>query len=531
MSDPGAPILRMENISKRFGRVVANAAASIEVSEGEIFALVGENGAGKSVLMKILCGILKPDAGRIVFKGQPLKLGSPVEAIRHRIGMVHQHFMLVPNLSVAENYVLGQRSRIRLGRMTEVSARIVELSRRYGLEVKPDAFVRDLSVGERQRVEILRILYRGVELLILDEPTAVLTPAETDRLLKLLRELARDGKTIIFISHKLDEVMRVSDRVCVMRDGKVVFTTSTDKTDPRELAHQMVGRDVLMELPARAAAPGRVALSVENLHCQNDLGLPAVRGVSFEVREGEIVGVAGVSGNGQRELAMALAGLTPVTEGTIMLNGQQISGLSSRAINQRPFAHVPEDCAANGVVLQLPLTENAENAILQRYDRAPFATLGLLNVQAIESHTQTLVNRFNVRTDSIHAPIESLSGGNQQKFVVARELARNPDFLLINQLTRGIDIGAGELVMQAVLKQRDLNKAILLISTELEDLFDLCDRILVIYEGRVVGELPPDRGRLEELGLLMAGEVAEARRLCQVAGGAISNGPSDNSAS
>jgi general nucleoside transport system ATP-binding protein len=525
MSGPGAPILRMENISKRFGRVVANAAASIEVSEGEIFALVGENGAGKSVLMKILCGVLKPDAGRIVFKGQPLKLGSPAEATRLRIGMVHQNFMLVPNLSVAENYVLGQPSRVLLGRMTGVASRIVELGRRYGLEVKPDAFVRDLSVGERQRVEILRILYRGVELLILDEPTAVLTPGETDRLLKLLRELARDGKTIIFISHKLDEVMRLSDRVSVMRDGKVVFVASTDKTDPRELARQMIGRDVLTRLPARGGAPGRVTLSVENIHCKNALGLPAVRGVSFKVREGEIVGVAGVSGNGQRELAMALAGLIPVTEGTITLNGEQISGLSSRAINQRPFAHIPEDCATNGVVLPLPLTENA---ILQRYDRAPFATLGLLNVPAIESHTQTLVHWFNVRTDGIHAAIQSLSGGNQQKFVVARELARSPDFLLINQLTRGIDIGAGELVMQAVLKQRDLNKAILLISTELEELFALCDRILVIYEGRLVGELPPDRGRLEELGLLMAGEVAEARRLCQVAGGAISSGPSDN---
>jgi general nucleoside transport system ATP-binding protein len=510
MSVPSAPILQMENISKRFGRVSANAAASIEVGEGEVFALVGENGAGKSVLMSILCGVLRPDAGRILFKGQPLKLGSPLEATRHRIGMVHQHFMLVPNLTVAENYVLGERSPFRpLGRLTEVAARIVELSRRYGLEVRPDAFVRDLSVGERQRVEILRILYQGVELVVLDEPTAVLTPGETDRLLKLLRELARDGKTVIFISHKLDEVMRVADRISVMRDGKVVFTTLTDKTNPRELARQMVGRDVRTDLPARAAAPGRVVLSVENLHCRNDLGLPAVRGASFEVRQGEIVGVAGVSGNGQSELAMALAGLIPTTEGTIKLNGEQISGLSSRAINRRPVAHVPEDCAANGVVLPLPLTENA---ILQSYDRAPFATLGMLNVRAIESHTQVLVDQFHVRTDGIQAPIQSLSGGNQQKFVVARELARHPDLLLINQLTRGIDIGASELVMRAVLEQRDLNKAILLISTELEELFALCDRILVIYEGRLIGELPPDRGRLEELGLLIAGEVAEAHR-------------------
>jgi len=520
MSVPSAPILQMENISKRFGRVAANAAASIEVGEGEIFALVGENGAGKSVLMSILCGVLRPDAGRILFKGQPLKLGSPLEATRHRIGMVHQHFMLAPNLTVAENYVLGQGSPLRpLWRTTDVAGRIAELSRRYGLEVRPDAFVRDLSVGERQRVEILRILFQGAELIVLDEPTAVLTPGETDRLLKLLRELARDRKTVIFISHKLDEVMRVSDRVSVMRDGRVVFSASTRDTNPRELARQMVGRDVPTDLPARAASPGQVVFSVENLHCRNDLGLPAVRGVSFVIRQGEIIGVAGVSGNGQSELARALAGLIPATEGTIRLNGEEISGLSSHAINRRPIAHIPEDCAANGVVPQLPLTENA---ILQRYDRAPFATLGLLNVRAIESHTQALVEKFHVRTDGIHAPIQSLSGGNQQKFVVARELARHPDFLIVNQLTRGIDIGASELVMQAILEQRNLNKAILLISTELEELFALCDRILVMYDGRLVGELPPDRGRLEELGLLMTGEAIEARRLREAVAGAVS---------
>ena len=317
MSVPSAPILQMENISKRFGRTVANAAASIEVGEGEIFALVGENGAGKSVLMSILCGVLTPDAGRILFKGQPLKLGSPLEATRHRIGMVHQHFMLVPSLTVAENYVLGQGSPLRpLWRTTNVAARIAELSRRYGLEVRPDAFVRDLSVGERQRVEILRILFQGAELIVLDEPTAVLTPDETDRLLKLMRELARDRKTVIFISHKLDEVMRVSDRVSVMRDGRVVFSASTQETNPRELARQMVGRDVPTDLPARAASPGQVVFSVDNLHCRNDLGLPAVRGVSFVIRQGEIVGVAGVSGNGQSELARALVGLIAATEGT-----------------------------------------------------------------------------------------------------------------------------------------------------------------------------------------------------------------------
>jgi general nucleoside transport system ATP-binding protein len=516
---PGEPILQMENIHKKFGPVVANAGVSISVREGEIYALLGENGAGKSVLMNILCGVLTPDAGRILFKGEPLKLGLPLEAIRLRIGMVHQHFMLVPNLTVAENYVLGHGAPLKvLSRMKGVAADIEGLSRRYGLDVRPDALVRDLSVGERQRVEILKILYQGVELLILDEPTAVLTPGETDRLLELLRGLVRDGKTVIFISHKLDEVMRVSGRVSVMRDGKVVLTTPTADTSPRQLAREMVGREVFMDLPGRGATAGRVVLSVENLHCRNDLGLPAVEGVSFAVRAGEIVGIAGVSGNGQSELALALTGLISATEGSIELNGKEIRGLSPNAINQRPMSHIPEDRHLLGVVLPMPLTENA---ILQRYDRAPFARHRLLDFKAIESHTLDLIRKFHVRTPSVHTPIQSLSGGNQQKFVVARELSRDPDFLLINQLTRGIDIGATELVMQAVLEQRESGKAILLISTELEELFALCDRILVIYEGRFIGELPPDRSRLEELGLLMAGNADEARRLHEARGGAV----------
>ncbi|MDE3176752.1 MAG: ABC transporter ATP-binding protein [Pseudomonadota bacterium] len=506
-----APILRLDNIHKAFGPVVANAGVSFDVREGGIHALLGEHGAGKSVLMNIVCGVLRPDQGRILFKGEPLTLGSPLEAMRHRIGMVHQHFMLVPNLTVAENYVLGHGAPLTvLNRMREIARDIEALSRRYGLDVRPDALVRDLSVGERQRVEILKILYQGIELVILDEPTAVLTPGETDRLLELLRGLVRDGKTVIFISHKLDEVMRVSDQVSVMRDGKVVFTAATAATNPRELAREMVGRDVLMDLPKRAAEPGRVVFSVTDLHCRDDQGLPAVRGVSFEVRAGEIVGIAGVSGNGQSELALALGGLIPKSQGSVQLNGEEIGGLSSRAINARSMSHIPEDRHLYGVVLPLPLTENA---ILQRYDRAPFAKHGLLDFKAIEAHTRDLIAHFKVRTRSLATPIQSLSGGNQQKFVVARELARNPDFLLINQLTRGIDIGATELVMQAVLEQRDKGKAILLISTELEELFALCDRILVIYEGRFTGELPPDRGRLGELGLLMAGDAAEAARL------------------
>jgi general nucleoside transport system ATP-binding protein len=517
------PLLRIENIHKRFGRVVANGGVSFDVWEGEIYALLGENGAGKSVLMNILCGLLTPDEGRILFRDRRLKLGSPLEAIRRGIGMVHQHFMLVPTLTVAENYVLGQGGPLRaLIGMKEVAARIEAASSRYGLDVKPHALVRDLSVGERQRVEILKILFHGVDLLVLDEPTAVLTPGETERLLDLLRELMRDGKAVIFISHKLDEVMRVSDRVSVMRDGRVVYTSAISDTNARELARQMVGRDVLMDLPKHRSTPGRVVFAVENLHCRNQIGLPAVRGASFEVREGEVVGVAGVSGNGQAELALALSGLIPATEGSIRLNGEELRGLSSSAINKRPMAHVPEDRHLYGVVLPLPLTENA---ILQRFEKAPFAVGGFLKFKEIERFTSSLVQQFRVRAEDVHTPIQSLSGGNQQKFVVARELARDPDFLLINQLTRGIDIGATELVMRVVLEQRDRKKAILLISTELEELFALADRILVIYEGRIIGEMPADRSRLDELGLLMAGNEPEAHRVRETRGLAVEDQP------
>ncbi|WP_127600427.1 ABC transporter ATP-binding protein [Nitratireductor alexandrii] len=505
------PFLRMDNIHKRFGDLVASGGVTLEVEENEIHSLLGENGAGKSVLMNILCGVLSPNEGQIVYKGAPLRLGSPREAIRHGIGMVHQHFMLVPNLTVAENYVLGQGMPARvITDMGDVHARIRDLSERYGLDVRPDALIQDLSVGEQQRVEILKVLFHGIDLLILDEPTAVLTPQETDRLLVLLRDLVKDGKTVIFISHKLDEVMTVSDRVSVMRDAKVVFTTRAADTNPRELARMMVGRDVLMDLPRTNGAPGRAVLRVEGLSCDNEIGLPAVRNVSLEVREGEIVGIAGVSGNGQSELALAMTGLLPVTAGTISLNGEEISRLPPDEVNRRPLAHIPEDRHKMGIVLPLALTENV---LLQRYNRPPFARHGLLKFGTIAEHTRDLIRRFRVKASGEFDLIQNLSGGNQQKLVVARELARDPDFLLINQLTRGIDIGAMELVMQEVLKQREAGRAILLISTELEELFAICDRILVMFHGELVGELPPDRSRIEEMGLLMAGDRQEAARL------------------
>ena len=501
------PFLRIDNIRKRFGPIIASDGVSLEIEEGEIHSLLGENGAGKSVLMSMICGMVRPDEGEIVFKGETVRFNSPREAIRQRIGMVHQHFMLVPNLTVAENYILGQGSALRvINDMDTVHAKIRELSDRYALDVRPDAIIEDLSVGEQPRVEILKVLFHGIDLLILDEPTAVLTPQETDRLLSLMGDLVKDGKTVVFISHKLDEVMRVSNRISVMRDGRVVHTVHVGETNARELARMMVGRDVRMELPRSPEPPGRTVLSVENLTCRAETGLPAVRGVSLNVRAGEIVGIAGVSGNGQTELSLALSGLLPVDGGRVMLNGKDITGLDPAAINANSFSHIPEDRHKHGIVVSMSLSENT---ILQRYDQKPFASGGMLNRGVISEHTRDLIKSFRVKSRDENQAIGALSGGNQQKLVVARELARNPDFILVNQLARGIDIGAMEFVMEEMLKQRDNGRAILLISTELEELFAICDRILVMFHGEILGELPPDRTRLDELGLLMAGQTEQ----------------------
>ncbi|MBD9560282.1 ABC transporter ATP-binding protein [Ensifer sp. ENS03] len=502
------PFLRIDNIRKRFGPIIASDGVSLEIEEGEIHSLLGENGAGKSVLMSMICGMVRPDEGEIVYKGQSVRFASPRDAIRQRIGMVHQHFMLVPNLTVAENYILGQGSALSvISDIDKVHRKIRALSERYALDVRPDAIVEDLSVGEQQRVEILKVLFHGIDLLILDEPTAVLTPQETDRLLSLMGDLVKDGKTVVFISHKLDEVMRVSNRISVMRDGRVVNTVRVGETNARELARMMVGREVRMELPRSPKPPGRIVLSVENLTCRAETGLPAVRGVSLDVRAGEIVGIAGVSGNGQTELSLALSGLLPVGSGRVVLNGNDITGLDPAEINARRFSHIPEDRHKHGIVLPLSLSENT---ILQRYDQKPFATGGMLNRKVIGEHTRDLIKRFRVKSRDENQPIAALSGGNQQKLVVARELARDPDFILVNQLARGIDIGAMEFVMEEMLRQRDSGRAILLISTELEELFAICDRIVVMFHGEILGELPPDRARLDELGLLMAGNKEQA---------------------
>jgi ABC-type uncharacterized transport system ATPase subunit len=480
----------MEGIVKNFSGVRANRGITLEVKRGEVHALLGENGAGKTVLMNILYGLYPPDAGRMIYHGQPVHFRSPRDAIRCGIGMVHQHFALVPTLTVAENLLLGQYPLWKpLRSLAAAHAQMAALSREYGLAVDPAARVSDLALGEQQRVEILKALHHGAETLILDEPTAVLTPQEAAQLLTLLRGLAARGLTIIFITHKLDEVMQVSDRVTVLRDGQVMATTATAETNPRELARWMVGREVLMALPPRVGVVGEVALSVAHLSARNAAGRGTVRDVSLEVRAGEVVGVAGVAGNGQSELALALAGLWPSTSGRITMSG--------------PLAHIPEDRARMGLVLPFTL---AENFILHDYGRPPFARAGWLRPAYIERYARVLMEKFGIRAPDVRLAAALLSGGNQQRLVVARELERQPRCLLVNQPTRGIDVGATEFVLQQILAQRDAGSAVLFISSELEELLAVSDRILVMYEGRIVGETLPHRARLADIGLMMAGE-------------------------
>lgn len=497
-------ILRMENIVKTFPGVVANDHINLEVYEGEVHCLLGENGAGKTVLMSILYGLYQPDAGRIYYKGRPITIRSPRDAIRLRIGMVHQHFMLVPTLTVVENLVLGQYPFHRiLHDLDVVAQRIRSLGEEFGLNVNPYAICGELSVGEQQRVEILKALFHGADLLILDEPTAVLTPQETSQLLTFLRQLVNKGLTIIFITHKLEEVMKVSDRVTVLRQGKVVAVVNTADTNPRELAKMMVGRPVLMELPRTRCALGDTVLSVRNLHVSDERGLPAVKGVSFDVHCNEVVGIAGVSGNGQTELALAIAGLAKVTGGTIHLCGEDVTHLPPSARSRLGMAHIPEDRHRMGVILPFSV---AENFILHDYDQPPFAVRQFLKKRAILDYAWELTRKFDIRLAHVGDHIAHLSGGNQQKAVVARELSRRPRFLLVNQPTRGIDVGATEYVLQQILAYRDAGVAILLISTELEELFAVSDRILVMYEGQIMGEVPPNKELIEDVGLMMAGK-------------------------
>ncbi len=469
---------------------------------GEIHALLGENGAGKSTLMNVLYGLLQPDEGEILVDGRPVRIKGPADAIAAGIGMVHQHFMLVPVFTVAENVVLGAERVGAGGVLDRKGAReeVIEVSNRYGLAVDPDAVVEDLPVGVQQRVEIIKALTREVDLLILDEPTAVLTPQETDDLLEIMRSLKAAGKSLVFITHKLREVTAIADRITVVRRGRTVTTTSPD-TPEDELASLMVGRSVVLTVVKSAREPGAVVLEVAGLAVNDERGHRAVDGVDLEVRQGEVLGVAGVQGNGQTELVEAIMGLRNVVAGTVSLNGHPLRGKSTKDILRMGVGYVPEDRTEDGLVKEFTI---AENLVLDRYDAEPFGTRWSLNPSAIATAAKERIDQFDIRTTSAGAAAASLSGGNQQKLIVAREMSRPLKLFLAAQPTRGVDVGSIEFIHSRVIHEREIGTAVLLVSSELDEVMALADRIAVMYRGRVIATVGPDTPR-EEIGLLMAG--------------------------
>ncbi|MDX2098699.1 MAG: ABC transporter ATP-binding protein [Leptolyngbyaceae cyanobacterium bins.59] len=494
--------LRLENITKRFGPFLANDRISFEVKAGTIHALLGENGAGKTTLMNILYGLYQPDAGQIFLGERSVQISSPSAAIQLGIGMIHQHFMLVPQLTVTENIVLGTGIQWRLD-LRRQGEKIAALSRTYGLEVDPQAKVADLSVGAQQRVEILKALYRNANLLILDEPTAVLTPLEVEAFFRVLKQLATDGRTLIFISHKLEEVMQLCNAVTVLRRGQVVASVPIAETNPRSLAALMVGREMILETHKSPAQPGSVALEVQNLQVKDDRGLLAVRGVSFQLRSGEILGIAGMDGNGQRELADAIVGLQPAQTGRIEFNGKDVTLWSvQQRVKHLQLGYIPEDRQKMGLVMGFSITRNL---ILKLFKALPFCRRWFLQSNAIRANGERAIEQFDIRTTSGAVKVSQLSGGNQQKVVLARELGRNPAVIIAMQPTRGLDVGATESVQQCLLAERDRGAAILYISTELEEVMAMGDRIAVMEGGRFVEVLDGATATSEQIGFLMAG--------------------------
>jgi general nucleoside transport system ATP-binding protein len=502
-----APALELRGITKRFGPVVANDRVDFDLRPGEVHALLGENGAGKSTLMSILYGLYSPDEGEIEIGGQPVTIASPSRAIEQGIGMVHQHFMLVPVMTVAENIVLGAEPR-RGGLLdvTEASREVRELSERFGLAVDPDAVIEDVTVGTQQRVEILKTLYRGARILVLDEPTAVLTAQEAFELFEVLRALKADGVAIVFISHKLGEVLEIADRVTVLRRGRKIDTVPTEGATEQSLARLMVGREVLLRVDKPESKAGEPLLAVEDLRVLDDRGLEAVRGLSMEVRAGEVVALAGVDGNGQQELVDAIAGLRAPESGRIVVAGEDVAGRGVRATCNAGLAHIAEDRQRRGLVLDFTL---AENLALREYRHPPLSRHGWLSVGTMRSRANELLAEYDVRNRDADLPASSLSGGNQQKICIAREIASDPKLLIAHQPTRGLDVGAIEFVHRRLVAERDRGRGILLVSLEFEEVRTLADRILVIYEGEIVAEFRPDVTE-EELGFAMTGGKGKA---------------------
>jgi len=494
-------VVDMRKIVKRFPGVLANDHIDFKLKRGEIHALLGENGAGKSTLMNILTGLYKQDYGTILIQGEPVNFSSPKDAIQVGIGMVHQHFMLVPSQSVTENILLGLDTPRFMIRLPEYDQVITDLSQRYGLSVDPRAKIWQLSVGEQQRVELLKMLFRGADILIMDEPTAVLAPQEIDDLFVTLKTMVSNGKSIVFISHKLQEVMDIADRVTVLSKGKIVaYGLSTREVSKKELARLMVGREVLFDLHKKEQQPGDVVLSVENVHAENDKGLPALRGVTFQIRRGEIVGMAGVAGNGQRELAQVITGLRKCSQGNVLLQGKEISNQSARIGISQGLAHIPEDRTHVGSSPNLSITDNV---IMKKYRQPPISAGWMINLLEATKFAKNLKESYDIIAPSLETPARLLSGGNLQRLILAREISSEPDVMIAVQPTRGLDVGAIEGVQRLLLSQRETGSAILLISEELEELLSLSDRIYVIYEGRIMGEVLDKN--IENIGLMMCG--------------------------
>lgn len=510
-----APILRVKGISKRFPGVLANNKVDFELAAGEIHALLGENGAGKTTLMNIVYGLYQQDEGKIFVKGKERDITSPKEALALGIGMVHQHFMLVPVMTVSENLMLGHESTKgpHLGSLSAIdSAKVAEeiqaLADQYGLNIHPNVLVQDLSVGEQQRVEIVKALYRGAQILILDEPTAVLTPQEADDLFVVLRSLVADGKSIIFISHKLKEVLKIADRITVMRAGTVVGRTRPAKTSESHLAALMVGREVILQVKKKPARPGNIVLKVENLKVNADSGQLAVDGVSFDLRSGEVLGVAGVQGNGQTELVEALTGLRPPVVGKVLLLGKPVTGSTPRQITELSTAHIPEDRQHDGLVLSFPVSDNL---VLNTYYRSPFSKGLALQEDPIRKAARDRIKNFDIRTPSPETLVGSLSGGNQQKVIVARELSRPVKLVIASQPTRGLDVGSIEYIHKRLIESRDAGAGVLLVSSELDEIMQLADRIAVIYQGKIVDVVDAKSTDKRAVGLLMAGVTSRQK--------------------
>ncbi|MEY4348183.1 MAG: hypothetical protein RIS43_602 [Actinomycetota bacterium] len=499
-----APILEVKGLSKAFGAVQANKNLNIHVERGEIIALLGENGAGKSTLVKQIFGLITPDEGHIIINGSDVAIKNPSDAISRGIGMVHQHFQLVPVMTVAENIILGNEP--HKGPQLDLnSARkmVRELATKLGMDVDPDTEINDLPVGTQQRVEILKALSRKVDLLILDEPTAVLTPQETDELLQVMRQLAAEGTSIVFITHKLREVLAVADRVYVLRNGEMAGEVRASETDQASLAHLMVGRDVVLRVQKGEAKVGHQVLEVKDLVVLDDRKLKAVNGLSLTVNAGEILGVAGVEGNGQREFVEAIAGMRKVVSGTILMKQElDITKSDPYDVHAANVGHIPEDREKHGLVASYSI---ADNLVLNRFDEPEFSTRGIRNFAAINSNAEALVDKFDVRTSSIKASAASLSGGNKQKVVVARELSANPELLVASQPTRGVDVGSIEFIHNQIIAARDAGAGVLLVSAELDEILSLSDRIVVVHQGHVVAEMSGANADRVEIGRLMAG--------------------------